>query len=553
MRQISHNSFGKNFLSSRYGSADSFPLVIGWKPHRSAGQGGSATGVLAAADWIETAEDGTIPSYLTDTYRRRSGAIMTDRPVAPVDEATVEATGLEPDAIGVTQDTVIGMAASAPAASVGLTIAALAAAAAYGSGPIILLTAIPMLIIANAYRRLNMWEAKCGASFEWVGRAIDPYVGYQTGWLMVAAYILGTISGVEILAPTVLAAFGNSSNNTWGNIGIDTALGLIVLVIAVVGIRITARTQVGMALVEYVILIGFGIAGLVFVLAHHHGSYPITSGWFSPSGIGGHGSAAAGFLIAVFMFTGWDGAIYVNEETTRRHINPGKAVLIAVALLAVIYTLATFGLQGVVSPAKLQANAASALVYVAQAMGGSGWGKVMALSIALSAIASTGVGIVITARIVYGMAGQRVLPPVLGTVSRRFSTPVWASVVVGFFVIAITWVYLLATSVEGAFTDVVDATGLLFSAFYILTALATIVYYRRRIMARPWDLVWLGVLPLAASVFLGWIIAKSMLQEGAPENWSIVGIVGVGVILMFVARFGLRSPFFGIRRESSDA
>jgi amino acid transporter len=477
---------------------------------------------------------------------------MTDRSAVPVNVADEPSGELEPDAIGVVQDTVIGMAASAPAASVGLTIAALALAAAYGSGPIIILTAIPMLIIANAYRRLNMWSANCGASFEWVGRAINPYLGYQTGWLMVAAYILGTISGVEILAPTVLAAFGNNSNNTWGNIGIDTALGLIVLVIAVIGIKITARTQVGMALVEYVILIGFGIAGLIFVASHGHGSYPITGGWFNPNGIGGHGSAAAGFLIAVFMFTGWDGAIYVNEETTRRHTNPGKAVIIAVALLAVIYTLATVGLQGVVSPATLQ-KSASPLVTIAEAMGGSGWAKVLALSVALSAIASTGAGIVITARIVYGMAERRVLPPYLATVSRRFATPVAASVVVGFFVIAITWVYLLATSVQMAFTYVVSATGLLFSAFYVLTALATIVYYRRRILARPWDLVWLGVLPIGAAVFLVWIIFRSMQLAAAPENWSILGVVVLGVILMFVARFGLRSPFFGIARESSDA
>ena len=407
-----------------------------------------------------------------------------------------------------------------------------------------------MLIIANAYRRLNLWNANCGASFEWVGRAIDPYLGFQTGWLMVAAYILGTISGVEVLAPTVLTAFGSSSSNTWGNIAIDTGLALAVLAIAIAGIKITARTQIGMALIEYLILIGFGIAGLVFVLGHGHGSYHATSGWLSPTGVGGLGSPAAGFLIAVFMFTGWDGAIYVNEETTRRRTNPGKAVMIAVALLAVIYTLATVGLQGVVSPAKLQSNAASALVYVAQALGGSGWGKVMALSVALSAIASTGAGIVITARIVYGMAGERVLPRFLGTVSRRFKTPVGASVVVGLFVIAITWVYLLATSVQNAFTDVVDATGLLFSAFYILTALATIIYYRRRIMARPWDLVSLGVLPLAAAGFLGWIIVKSMLKAPAAQNWPLVGIVVLGVILMFVARYGLRSPFFGIRRES---
>jgi amino acid transporter len=475
---------------------------------------------------------------------------MTDRPGASVDVISPEPTGLEPDAIGVTEDTVIGMAASAPAASIGLTIALLAGATAYGSGPIIILTAIPMLIIANAYRRLNLWNAHCGASFEWVGRAIDPYLGFQTGWLMVAAYILGTISGVEVLAPTVLAAFGSSSSSTWGNIGIDTALALAMLVIAIIGIKLTARTQIGMALIEYLILIGFGIAGLVFVLGHGHGSYHATSGWLSPTGVGGLGSPAAGFLIAVFMFTGWDGAIYVNEETTRRRTNPGKAVMIAVALLAVIYTLATVGLQGVVSPARLQSNAASALVYVAQALGGSGWGKVMALAVALSAIASTGAGIVITARIVYGMAGERVLPRFLGTVSRRFKTPVGATVVVGLFVIAITWVYLLATSVQNAFTDVVDATGLLYSAFYILTALATIFYFRRRIVARPWDLVSLGVLPLAAAGFLGWIIVKSMLKAPAAQNWPLVGIVVLGVILMFVARYGLRSPFFGIRRES---
>ncbi len=468
------------------------------------------------------------------------------------DVATPEHTELEADAIGIAEDTVIGMAASAPAASVGLTLAFLAAAVAYGSGPIIILTAIPMLIIANAYRRLNMWNANCGASFEWVGRAINPYLGFQTGWLMIAAYILGTISGVEVLAPTVLAAFGSSSSRTWANIGIDTALGLVMLVIAILGIKITARTQIGMALIEYTILIGFGIAGLIFVAGHGHGSYHMTSGWLSPTGVGGAGSPAAGFLIAVFMFTGWDGAIYVNEETTRRRTNPGKAVMIAVGLLAVIYTLATVGLQGVVSPAKLQTNAASALVYVAQALGGGGWGKVMALSVALSAIASTGAGIVITARIVYSMAGQRVLPPFLGTVSRRFATPAAASLVVGAFVIAITWVYLLATSVQTAFTDVVDATGLLFSAFYILTALATIAYYRRRILARPGDLVSLGVLPLGAAGFLGWIIVKSMLQAPASQNWSILGIVVVGLVLMLVARFGLRSPFFGVRRETAS-
>ncbi len=464
---------------------------------------------------------------------------------------TVRSGGrLEPDAIGVTEDTIIGMAASAPAAAGGLTLAARAAATAYGSGPIIILIAIPMLIIANAYRKLNMWNASAGASFEWVGRAINPYLGFLTGWLMVAAYVLGTLSGVEVLAPSVLSVFGSNSTATWGNIGIDTALGLIMIVIAVIGIKLTARTQIGMAVVEYVILIVFAIIGFAFVLGHHHGVHPVTSGWASPTGEGGHGSATAGFLIAVFMFTGWDGAIYVNEETQRRRINPGRAVLIAVALLAVVYFVATVGLQGAVSPKALQANAADAPVYVAQIIGGSGWAKVMALSIALSAIASTGAGIVVTARIVMDMANRRVLPPTLGLINRRFSTPAIASIVVGLLVVILTWVYLLATSVQDAFDDVVAITGLLFSVFYILTALATIVYYRRRLAASPRDGLMLGVLPIASAVFLAWIVVKSLQEAPGSQRWSMLGIVLAGVVLMFVARFVLRSDFFSIRRET---
>jgi amino acid transporter len=467
--------------------------------------------------------------------------------------APAPAARLEPDAIGVAQDTVIGMASSAPAATIGLSLAALAAATAYGSGPILLLTAIPMLIIANAYRRCNMWNANCGASFEWVGRAINPYLGFLTGWLMVVAYIIGTTAEILLLGPSILAVFGSTSTNPWAWIAIGTAVGLFMLVIAVVGIRITARTQVGIALVEYLILIGLSIWGLVAVLHHNPGTFPITRGWFSLSGIDGKGSAVAGFLIAVFVYGGWDGTLYVNEEVKHRRTNPGRAAILAVGLLAIIYTLAQVGLQGVVSPAKLQANSASALVYVADALGGGFWAKMMALSIALSVIATTGTGIVLSSRIAYGMASYRALPGFLSNVSRRFQTPVAASIIAGLLLIGLTWVYLLTTSVQNAFFDVIDTTGLLFAIFYILTALATIVYYRRRVLSSFWDFLILGVLPLGAAGFLGWMFTKSVQSAEPPQVWSLVVIIGLGLIMMLVARFILRSPFFQIRRESANS
>ncbi|MGO8889962.1 MAG: APC family permease [Streptosporangiaceae bacterium] len=478
---------------------------------------------------------------------------MTDHSAATVAGITpAPGAKLEPDAIGAAQDTIIGMASSAPAATVGLSLAALAVATAYGSGPILLLTAVPMLIIANAYRRCNLWNANCGASFEWVGRAINPYLGFLTGWLMIAAYIIGTVAEVLILGPSVLAVFGSSSTNKWAFIGIGVAMGLIMLVIAVVGIKLTARVQVSMALVEYLILVGLAIAGLVWVLGHHPGSVPITRGWFSVSGINGKGDAVAGFLVAVFVYGGWDGTLYVNEEVKHRRVNPGRAAILAVALLAIIYTLSQVGFQGVISPAKLQAASANgtALVAVAQALGGGFWAKAMALSIALSVIATTGTGIVLSARIVYGMASYRVLPEFLGSVSRRYSTPVASSIVVGLLIVGLSVVYYLATSVQNAFYDVIDVTGLLFSIFYILTALAAMTYYRRRIVSGAWDFVAVGVLPLGASVFLGWIFVKSLGNAPWTQRWSLIGIVIAGVILMLSARFILRSTFFQIAREA---
>ena len=82
------------------------------------------------------------------------------------------------------------------------------------------------------------------------------------------------------------------------------------LATAVAGIKVTARSQVTMAVIEYAILIGFAIAALALVLAHHPGTFPITAGWFSLAGIGGRGDLAAGLVAAVYIFSGWDGTVY---------------------------------------------------------------------------------------------------------------------------------------------------------------------------------------------------------------------------------------------------
>jgi len=477
---------------------------------------------------------------------------MTDQAASPI--AGMAATGaarLEPNAISVAQDTLIGLADTAPTLSVGFTLVALIAASAYAGPAVLLITAIPMLIIANAYRRLNLWNANCGASFEWVGRAINPYLGYLTGWLMLAGTLFGTLTPVTALGPSILAVFNSNANSTWPNIGIATGLVLVMLIIAIVGIRMTARTQVAIGVVEYAILIAFAVWGLIWVLGHHAGTVHITSAWFSLHGVGGKGSLVGGFLIAVFMFTGWDGTLYVNEEVQHRRVNPGRAAMLAVGIAAILFILAQVGLQGVSSFKNLNNNSTSPLVYIGNLVSGnSAGGEVFAFALALSVLAATLAGIVLSARIAYGIASYRALPSSLANVSPRFKTPVVATVVAAVVLLALGWIYLLTTSVQNAFSYVLDNTGILYATFYCVTAISAMVYYRRRVLSNWKDAITLGLLPLASVVFLAWVAIKSIFGAAAAQNYSLLGFIVVGLILILVARFGLKSPFFQIKRES---
>jgi amino acid transporter len=469
---------------------------------------------------------------------------------APVSErGSREASKLAPR-IGLAGDWVIGAANAGPALSLSVTLAAIVAATAYGSGPVILLCAVPMLIVAAAYRRLNAWNANCGAAFDWVGRSISPYLGWMTGWLMIMANLIGNVAAVTVLAPSVLAVAGQNQSARWPNIFIDTGVGVLMIAIAIIGIRLSARTQIVLAVVEYGIVIGLAVAATVFWAGHHAGTYPPSSGWLSLSGIGGKGSLAAGLLFAVFMFTGWDGSANVNEETHKPRINPGRAVLLVVVFLGLFYALCTMALQGAVSPHALQANAAAPLVYIGHVIGGTWLGRTAGLAVALSVVAGTGTGFVVLGRIGFGMASTGALPASLGNLNPRFHTPILATVIPGVAFLVVTWVYLLVGSVAAAFSALVAGTGILFTSYYILTGVAMIVYYRRRVFSSVIGAFIDGVLPLAASVFLGWIIWKTMASNTANVNWTIVGIVGAGIVLMIAVRLSSRgADYFATRRE----
>jgi amino acid transporter len=147
------------------------------------------------------------------------------------------------------------------------------------------------------------------------------------------------------------------------------------------------------------------------------------------------------------------------------------------------------------------------------------------------------------------MSTRDVLPRSLSNVSPRFNTPILASVIAGVLIIAVITVDLTAAGLSNIFSDVVGVSGLLFTIFYVMTGLAMMVYYRTRIFAGVVDFLTIGLLPAASIVLLGWVFAKTITQVPVGEVYTVLGVLGTGIVVMILER-ALRNPeFFRLPRE----
>lgn len=192
-------------------------------------------------------------------------------------------------AIRVWESVLISIASSAPGQATAVSLGLLVSATAYGGTIAILSTTAAMLAIAWSYHRLNMWDQNAGGSYVWVGRAVNPYIGYLVGFVMLAGYVLGTVSDILPIGPAILTLIGFPDvSNPWGEVFSATVLGAITIAYAVVGIHVTARFQTIISIIEHTILLSFCAIGfyVVFILKRE-GTMTPTWEWLHPTGVGG--------------------------------------------------------------------------------------------------------------------------------------------------------------------------------------------------------------------------------------------------------------------------
>jgi amino acid transporter len=451
---------------------------------------------------------------------------------SPAQEQTAARGHLKANVLSLGDAIVLGLASSAPAQTMAVALPALVAASGYAGLLPIASAFVPMLGIALAYQRLNRWEQSAGATYTWVSKALHPYLGFVAGWMILMYYTLGTTSmtvpagtyTLQLIAPGV-------ANHKLAAVAVGSVWNVIVTFLLLAGIEIAARLQRALAVFEYLVLFFFAILG-IRALISGHAAARVTPQWFSVSGAGGVKGFLAGILIAVFMYSGWDAAIYVNEETKDKEANPGRAAVSSVVILLFVYGVITFAYQGVLNRSTLQSSAGNALAVIADRLLPGPGSLLLSLVVLLGTVACLQVAIVSSSRLGFAMAEDRVMPSFFRIVHPRTGSP-WG---VTLFMGGVNLVFLLLTAFESGGTrellsNIASALGIIASLFYALTAIAAVWQCRAVLLNNVGNFVFGGLWPALGAMALLIIVVEAVLTRAVSTTvlWAGLGATAVAL------------------------
>jgi amino acid transporter len=455
---------------------------------------------------------------------------------------------LRKSALGLWDDTVIAVSSTAPAYSIATSLGALAAAVALAGPAAIWVGFIPITGIAVAYYYMNRADPNCGAAYTWSSKALHPSIGFLNGWVVIITDVIFMSFAAPQGGAALLTLFNAWGLNSIGGLDLTAegssaqtlavilGIGLLILVtyMVLVGIKIAARFQWVLLAIEYLIVLAFAIIGFF-----HGGGSGFDLNWLNPFAMGGLSGLAAGVVIAVFFYWGWDTAANLNEETDDSAENPGRAGIIGMFLLLILFLIACISIQTVLTPQEIQDNSSATLTAFANKLVGPQWGSLAILAFLSSTVATLQTTLLPSVRTAFSMGRDGMLGPIWAKVHPTWRTPWIGTLLMG----GISGVIALVSLKLGGLAAVVNAgvtsIGLLVALYYGVVGVSCTVYYRHALTKNLKGFIFAGVFPLLSAITLfilgGYLIwtdwnASSDFAFDATNGKFLVLVPVVGVL-----------------------
>jgi basic amino acid/polyamine antiporter, APA family len=235
-----------------------------------------------------------------------------------------------------------------------------------------------------------------------------------------------------------------------------------------------------------------------------------------------------GASVAFYALVGFEDSVNVAEETENPSRTFPRALFTGIAITGVVYILVAFTATMIVDPARL-AGEESAPLRLVLTEGPLAFPPQLFSVIALVAITNTALAnLIMSSRVLYGMAREDVMPAVFARVHRGRRTP-WVAIL---FVLAVM-VALVTTCGVG---DLANQTVVLLLLVFIVVNVAVLVLRRDRVDHDHFRT------PVVIPV-IGIVVTIALLTQQEAEIFLRAGIllaVGVGLYLVnYLVKRGL--------------
>ena len=376
--------------------------------------------------------------------------------------------------------------------------------------------ALVVTLIILCFAEVGSRFEETGGPYLYAREAYQPAVAFEIGWLIWLARITAFAANCNLLI-SYLSFFSTGATIPVWRASLIVLIVAVLAIINLLGIRQAAIVSNAFTIGKLVPLIIFIAAGLFFLnpQAFEFGPAPAP------------GSFSQSVLLLVYAFTGFEMATIPAGEVRDPQRNVPRALIIAIAVVALVYILVQIvcvgTLPGLAQSQKPLADAGTQFL-------GTAGGAIVSAGAVISITGNLNILILSGSRLPFAMAEQQQLPRIIGSIHKRFFTP--------YIAILITAGLMLFLTLQSSFLQALTISTIARLVTYGATCLA-LPLFRRRSDTPPavFRLPGGTVIALLSLLLIAWLLGHSTLGEAQATAVA----AGVGLLIYFTYWFYSRS------------
>ncbi len=370
--------------------------------------------------------------------------------------------------------------------------------------------ALVVTLIILCFAEVGSRFDQTGGPYLYAREAFGPIVAFEVGWLIWLARLTAFAANCNLLV-SYLGYFWPAASSSFWRAFVISAVVAVLTAINLVGVRQTA-------IVSDVFTIGKLVPLLVFIVA---GAFFLNPKLYALGGQPSPGAFSQSVLFLVYAFTGFEMAAIPAGEVRDPQRHLPRALLIAIALVALVYILIQVVCIGTLPEL---ASSQKPLADAGRRFLGTAGGAIISAGAIISITGNLNIVLLSGSRVPFAMAEQQQLPEFIGKINQRFFTPHAA--------IVITAALMLVLTLKSSFVAALTVSAIARLITYAATCAALPVFHRRRdAPAARFHLPAGTLIAMAALVLAVWLLANSTLREA--RDAAIAGLVGLLIYAVY--------------------